>query len=122
MLAEYCHEELAAAGNKRKSSQILEATLTEWKQRFGGEDGELRLFRPVGCETCERTGYSGRVPLHEILEATDPLRAAIRERAPTSEITRLAMAEGMRTLRQDGIEKVLQGHTDMGQVRKVCTR
>jgi type II secretory ATPase GspE/PulE/Tfp pilus assembly ATPase PilB-like protein len=122
LLAEYCQEEIAAAGSKRKPAQVTKTKLAEWKQQFGGEDGVLRLSRPVGCEACEKTGYSGRVPLHEILEATDPLRAAIRERAPTAEISRLAMAGGMRTLRQDGIEKVLQGLTDMVQVRKVCTR
>ncbi|NMG50910.1 hypothetical protein GO613_22715, partial [Azoarcus communis] len=60
--------------------------------------------------------------LHELMLGSDHIKALILERARASELLGAAMSDGMRTLRQDGIEKVLAGLTDIKQVRKVCVR
>ena len=72
--------------------------------------------------TLNGVGYLGRFGIHELLVASDPIKRCILERNQVSEILAVALGEGMRTLKQDGIEKVLQGITDMTQVRKVCVR
>ncbi len=81
---------------------------------------DLHLYRPVGCDACAGTGYAGRTGIHELLADSDPLRKLIVQRRPVAEFRHAAMQEGMRTLRQDGITKILCGHTDLVQVRKSC--
>ena len=83
---------------------------------------ELRLCRAAGCKVCGGTGYRGRMAIHELLEATDPIKRLILKGAPAADIRSQALADGMTTLMQDGIRKVLAGHTDIGQVRAVCMR
>lgn len=82
----------------------------------------LRLFRATGCPKCEKRGYKGRLGLHELLVTDDRIKVAIQRKAPVGEIRELAVAGGMRTLLQDGIDKCLAGHTDMRQVLAVCSR
>jgi type II secretory ATPase GspE/PulE/Tfp pilus assembly ATPase PilB-like protein len=93
-------------------------------QDFPGQDfgPGFRLSKPVGCEACGKSGYKGRLGIHELLVATDPLRNAIAEKSPVEKIRRLAVEGGMRTLLQDGIAKVMFGLTDMKQVLAVCSR
>ena len=83
---------------------------------------ELVLARPVGCHACGQSGYRGRLGIHEVLECTDLLKSLIKKRSDTELIRRQAMADGMTTLRQDGILKVFQGFTDIHEVRKVCLK
>lgn len=92
-----------------------------WTQRWG-EGGRLRLWRPVGCERCHATGWRGRVALHELLVVDDTLRRLIQQRAPVSQLFAAALEAGMRTLKMDGMDKALQGLTDLHQVRSVCVR
>ena len=87
-----------------------------------GESGRLRLWRPVGCERCHATGWRGRVALHELLVVDDELRRLIQQRAPATQLAAMAVQAGMRTLKMDGMEKALQGLTDLHQVRSVCVR
>ncbi len=94
----------------------------EWLKDYANEKGEFTLYSPVGCDTCNSTGYKGRVGLHELLVGTDTMKKNIQEHARVSEMLATALSEGMRTLRQDGIEKVLQGITDMAQIRAVCIK
>ncbi|MBU0993279.1 MAG: GspE/PulE family protein [Proteobacteria bacterium] len=83
---------------------------------------DLTLYRPIGCEKCNRTGYSGRMGLHELLVGTDAIKSLIQSRAPVEKIRAQAIADGMTTLKQDGIEKVFSGFCDLLQVRKVCIK
>ncbi len=94
----------------------------EWLKDYANEKGEFTLYSPAGCDTCNSTGYKGRVGLHELLVGTDTMKKNIQEHARVSEMLATALSEGMRTLRQDGIEKVLQGITDMAQIRAVCIK
>ena len=97
------------------------AVLQGWRERFADASGTFTLYRPVGCPECTG-GYRGRVGLHELMVASDEIKHLVQERARVSQMLAVALAEGMRTLRQDGIEKVLGGITDMVQVRRVCVR
>ncbi len=82
----------------------------------------LRLYRPTGCPKCGGTGYKGRMGIHELLVATDEIKRMVQKRKPVEDLRAEAIREGMTTLLQDGIQKVLQGHTDFKQVRAVCIK
>lgn len=87
-----------------------------------GHDGQLRFYRAVGCDKCNKTGYKGRVGLHELLVADDEVKRLVQERARVADLFVAAVAGGMRTLKMDGMEKVMMGLTDLKQVRSVCIR
>ncbi|MEM9109973.1 MAG: ATPase, T2SS/T4P/T4SS family [Planctomycetota bacterium] len=76
----------------------------------------------AGCDSCRGTGYRGRCGVFELLGIEDELREAIQERATAARIKRSAMAGGMRTLRQDGLDKTLRGITTLDEVNRVTMR
>jgi type II secretory ATPase GspE/PulE/Tfp pilus assembly ATPase PilB-like protein len=80
------------------------------------------LYRGRGCAVCNRSGFKGRVPLHELLVASEEIKTLIQSRARTAEILRVAMRDGMVTLLQNGIQKVLKGVTTYRQVRAVAAK
>lgn len=90
-----------------------------WKKQLT-HGAELALWKAKGCEQCGMTGYQGRMALFELLEGTPEIRELVVHRAPAAEYQRIAVAQGMRTLKQDGIEKALRGLTDMAEVRGAC--
>ena len=122
LLDEYFEDLSRTREGTESPDRVKAAILDEWRQRFADENGRFMLVRPVGCPDCGSTGYRGRVALHELMLGSETVRRLIQIRAPVSELLRAALEEGMRTLRQDGIEKVLEGITDMAQVRRVCVR
>jgi len=83
---------------------------------------EFQLYRGQGCEACNQTGFKGRVALHELLCGSDELRNLIQNRAKTADMLSLAINEGMTTLVQDGIAKVITGMTTYDQVRAVAMK
>lgn len=82
--------------------------------------GSLHLAKAKGCDKCNNTGYKGRTGIHEILSGTKEIKMVIQRKGTAEEIRKQAIGDGMRTLHQDGIRKVLKGQTDYGQVRSVC--
>jgi type II secretory ATPase GspE/PulE/Tfp pilus assembly ATPase PilB-like protein len=106
-------EELALeyCGDKADPGKVLHA----WRARSKG----MTLYRAKGCPRCDRTGYKGRMGLYELLVADAAVKRLVQTRAPVSEIAAAGAANGMRTLKQDGIEKVIRGLTDLQQVRSV---
>ncbi|HNV31446.1 MAG TPA: GspE/PulE family protein [Nitrospira sp.] len=117
--------------NCREAYHPTRSEYDELVQAFGEGDWEgvhpaynpgLTLFRGRGCDTCNQTGYRGRVPIHELMVVSDSMKALIQARARTGELLTLAKSDGMRTLVQDGIEKVLQGLTTYKQVRAVAIK
>jgi len=122
ILEEYTVELRNMEAWKRDPKAAYEAVYREWAKMFADDKGQFTLFTPVGCDACAGTGYKGRVGLHELLVGTDAVKKHIQEHARVAEIIATALAENMRTLKQDGIEKVLQGVTDMLQVRAVCIK
>ncbi|HET9700384.1 MAG TPA: ATPase, T2SS/T4P/T4SS family [Burkholderiales bacterium] len=111
-------EELAALAREYCVGRNMDpaAVLKAWSR----PKAAAALFRAGGCGACNNTGYVGRVGLHELLPCSPAIRRLIQNRSPAESIAAQAMSEGMRTLKQDGIEKVLQGITDITQVRAVC--
>ena len=102
-----------------------EDVLADWRQRFGStavdgscaSSGRLTLYRSPGCEHCNGTGLRGRAGIHELMMVTRQLRHLIQTGTRADDLQRQALADGMRTLRQDGIEKVLAGVTTIEEVR-----
>jgi len=122
LLQEYCQELLNTTPFKKDAKSAYENIYKDLVKNYGNDKGQLTLYKKVGCEACGDSGYKGRLGLHELLIATDPMKKLIQEHARVAEMVAVALEEGMRTLKMDGIEKVLQGITDIAQVRAVCIK
>jgi type II secretory ATPase GspE/PulE/Tfp pilus assembly ATPase PilB-like protein len=122
LLQEYCQELLNTTTFKKDAKSAYENIYKELVKSYGNDKGQLTLYRKVGCEACGGSGYKGRLGLHELLLGTDTMKKLIQEHARVAEMVAVALEEGMRTLKMDGIEKVLQGITDIAQVRAVCIK
>ena len=85
-------------------------------------DDNFTLYRPKGCAKCGNSGYRGRMGIQELLVSSDTIKHLIQQHATVEEMRDAAVKDGMRTLLQDGIQKVLSGKTDFHQVRRVCIR
>ncbi|MEY5099843.1 MAG: hypothetical protein RJA36_2562 [Pseudomonadota bacterium] len=96
-----------------------EALRAQWLEHFG-VDGSLREYHALGCDHCGQTGFFGRLALHELLIASPAMRQLVQQRARPQQLRDTAINEGMRTLRQDGIEKVLAGLTTLTEVRSTA--
>jgi len=83
---------------------------------------DFKLSQPKGCSECNNSGYKGRTGLHEVLIATDNIKRLVQKHAMVEEIRNTAISEGMTTLLQDGISKVINGQTDFKQVYRVCMK
>ncbi len=79
----------------------------------------LTLFKSKGCEQCSE-GYKGRMGIHELMAGTPEIKKLIKIKALTDELFNAAAADGMKTLVQDGLDKVLKGLTDVDEIRRVC--
>lgn len=121
LLQEYCEELAHTDAWKKDPKGSMEAIYKDWGARYA-KGGKFTLYRAKGCTACNDTGYKGRVGLHELMVGTDAVKKLIQEKARVAEILACALNEGMRTLKMDGIEKVVQGITDMKQVRAVCIK
>ena len=88
----------------------------QWLGSYG-RDGQLHRYQSLGCPSCQGTGFRGRCGLHELMPVSREVRRLIQTGARSEALQQTAMAEGMLTLRQDGIEKVLQGATTIDEVR-----
>jgi len=82
----------------------------------------LTLYKPKGCDACDKSGYKGRMAIHELLLNSNRIKRHIQKHETVELIRETGMEEGMTTLLQDGIEKALQGLTDIKQVRRVCIK
>jgi type IV pilus assembly protein PilB len=80
---------------------------------------DIEAYEPVGCVRCDRMGYRGRIGLFEVMTMSDAIRKLTLERAPVDQMTAVAMREGMRRLRDDGLDKVKAGVTSMAEIARV---
>ena len=115
MAQEYC------AGTELVVADVLAG----WRQRYAGLDGtgarsQLRIYTAPGCAKCNHTGHKGRVGIYELMTATPASKKLIQARAPVEQLFRCALKDGMLTLRQYGLLKVLEGLTDRSSVRSAC--
>jgi type II secretory ATPase GspE/PulE/Tfp pilus assembly ATPase PilB-like protein len=117
-LEELANEYFQSARDKLPARSEREAIIGDWRKTFG-EDGRLYLKRAVGCKECSG-GYKGRIGLYELLQITPQIRHLIRQQVSAAEYKVMGASEGMKTLKQDGIEKILRGITDLAQVHSAC--
>jgi type II secretory ATPase GspE/PulE/Tfp pilus assembly ATPase PilB-like protein len=120
-VTEYCAELVNTETFKRDQKAGEEAVRQRLLKDYG-KDGKFQLYRAKGCDVCGNTGYKGRCGLHELMVGTDPTKKLIQEHARVAQLIAQALEDGMLTLKMDGMEKVLQGVTDMKQVRAVCIK
>jgi type II secretory ATPase GspE/PulE/Tfp pilus assembly ATPase PilB-like protein len=102
---EYCD------ASRNDPAKILHA----WRSQPKG----VTLYRAKGCGRCDRTGYKGRMGIYELLVADASIKRLVQARAPISDVAAATAAQNMRTLKQDGIEKIIRGLTDLHQVHTV---
>jgi type II secretory ATPase GspE/PulE/Tfp pilus assembly ATPase PilB-like protein len=119
--AEYAEELKHSAAWKADYTGETEKLIESWHKAYG-QDGQLKFYRHVGCDKCNKTGYKGRIGLHELLIADDGIKKLIQERARVAEIFAASVEGGMRTLKMDGMEKIMMGLTDIKMVRSVCIK
>jgi type II secretory ATPase GspE/PulE/Tfp pilus assembly ATPase PilB-like protein len=103
-------------------NEIIEEFGVEKFLEIGLNREDLTVAVPVGCDVCDNTGYHGRLGIHELLECDDGMKSIIKRKAGTDEIRARAIAEGMTTLKQDGILKVFQHLTDIHEIRRICIK
>jgi type II secretory ATPase GspE/PulE/Tfp pilus assembly ATPase PilB-like protein len=103
-----------AFGSEPPMSQ--DAVLAAWTKRHA-VDGRIVMYKSVGCERCDHTGLKSRAGIHEMMVVSRNIRRMIQNGARAEALQAEAMKEGMRTLRQDGIRKVLTGETTIEEVR-----
>lgn len=107
--------------SRQEYDELVEGYGTRcWKPLDIKYSEQLTLYRGRGCEACRRTGFRGRVPLHELLVGSKEMKQLIQSRARTTDLLVKAVGSGMVTLLQDGVLKVLQGLTIYRQVRAVA--
>jgi type IV pilus assembly protein PilB len=86
---------------------------------FDPENDLPKLFRPKGCTACGRTGYKGRLALHEVMTVTEEIERLVAEKASSEDIAKVAQEQGMASLRADGMLKVGEGITSVEEVLRV---
>jgi type II secretory ATPase GspE/PulE/Tfp pilus assembly ATPase PilB-like protein len=121
-LREYCEELMNTVRFKADPKGAMEAVYKEWIKNYGNDKGQLTFYKPVGCDKCGGSGFKGRCGLHELLIATDKLKKLVQEHSRVAEMLAQCLEDGMRTLKQDGMEKCLTGVTHIKEVRAVCIK
>ena len=121
-LREYCEELMNTARFKADPKGAMEAVYKEWVRVYGNDKGQLTFYKPSGCDKCGGSGFKGRCGLHELLIANDKIKKLIQEHARVADILSQSLEDGMRTLKQDGMEKCLAGITHIKEVRSVCIK
>ncbi|HTQ67977.1 MAG TPA: ATPase, T2SS/T4P/T4SS family [Solirubrobacteraceae bacterium] len=99
-----------------KRPQKVSKAVLEEHGLYGAEP-----FEPVGCPRCSGSGYRGRVGLYEVMEITEPIRALVLERASVDDIVAVAVKDGMRRLRDDGLLKVRDGLTSIAEIERITS-
>lgn len=105
--------------NCKKPYQVPAGDLRRFGFKPTNPEEMVTLYRGEGCEACRGTGYKGRIGIYELMEVNDEIAELIVHRAPLADIREAAKANGMRELREDGLEKVLQGITTPDEVMRV---
>lgn len=106
--------------NGSEVDALVNAYGPEYFLELGINEADLQLFRPVGCDHCNNTGYRGRTGIHEVLIGSEEIKHMVTQKPGAAELRELAMAEDMRTLLQDGVSKIFSGQCDLRQVRAVA--
>lgn len=124
VLRRVCKECVQEQDIPPESEKELRATLgpiyDAIEDKYKREGKSMKIPKIVGCEKCNHTGYMGRIAIYEVMPITEKISKLIVSKAAASDIQRLAMEEGMLTMKQDGYAKVLDGVTTMDEVIRVA--
>jgi type II secretory ATPase GspE/PulE/Tfp pilus assembly ATPase PilB-like protein len=121
-LCKDCKEEYHP-GQEEFAELMQEYGLEYWEKNIGIKySPDFKLCRPKGCPKCNNTGYKGRMGIHELLIATDEMKRMIQKKETVEKMRKQALSDGMTTLLQDGIWKVVKGFADFKQIRAVCMK
>ncbi len=121
LLCPFCREPYHPPPEER--AELIRLYEEKYAADLGISSGaSFPLYRARGCVACNQTGYRERTGVYELLVATDELKHMIVTRQSIQSIRQAAMADGMRTLLQDGIAKIVKGETDLTEVLGVCLR
>ena len=111
MLCDFCREEYRPTQEMLRRNDFPAQAVEDWEN--------VKLYKAIGCARCNGTGYKGRLGIYEVMMVTEAIERLTVERKSADEISRVAQAEGMKSLREDGIEKVLQGRTTIEEIARV---
>jgi type IV pilus assembly protein PilB len=109
-LCDWCKEEYEPTGYELESARWSHADLGMPET----------LWKAIGCRSCSNTGYRGRIALHEVMPISEAIERLTVQRASAHDVQRVALAEGMRELRQDGLSKAAAGQTALAEVLRVA--
>ncbi|MEZ5492715.1 MAG: ATPase, T2SS/T4P/T4SS family [Gammaproteobacteria bacterium] len=115
LAGQYC-QEITRSGGAATSKESISRVVRDWEQRLRPRDGFI-LYKATGCKDCLDTGYRGHTAAHQVLRMSPEIRRLIVNKVSMEQIREKSMLLSMRSLKQDGLEKVLQGYTDYSQVR-----
>ena len=104
----------------RERYEPLPEVSAKIRKVLGADVDATQLYRAPGCERCNATGYHGRLVITEVLRMSDAIRRAVLDHATATEISRIAIQEGMATMYQDGLRKCLDGRTTLEEVLRVA--
>ena len=108
---------------RQEYDELVQGYGTRYWDKLGiAYTDDWTLYRGKGCEVCNQSGFKGRVALYELLVGSEEIKSLIQSRARTAEILTVALRDGMVTLLQNGIQKVLKGMTTYRQVRAVAMK
>ena len=95
--------------------------IKEFLEAIGSKKlSDINFYKGTGCKVCNNTGYLGRLGIFELLTMSDDIKSLITKNATSGEISRQAQEQGMKTIMQDGLEKVLNGQTTLEEVLRVA--
>ena len=106
-------------GKCKEGYQPSREQLVDMRFPWSPDEPVPTLYRPVGCSACSKTGYKGRLALHEVMAVTEEIERLTVEHASAMAIGKVAREQGMITLRDDGLTKVKAGHTSMEEIFRV---
>jgi type II secretory ATPase GspE/PulE/Tfp pilus assembly ATPase PilB-like protein len=105
--------------DQRERDHLVELYGKDQFAELGIDLNTLELKRAVGCEECGESGYRGRIGVHELLQGTHAMQSLIYKKSELVDIRAQALKDGMKTLKQDGILKILEGHSDYTQLLRI---
>ncbi len=111
--------EICKSSYMTKKEELEQNVPHEMAQKYFGDKPEIRIYKGQGCKICHFTGYSGRIGVFEVLEVSTTIKELIAKKSDSDLIAKQAMQEGMTTMIEDGLQKVLKGSTTMEEVLRV---
>ncbi|PIZ99798.1 MAG: hypothetical protein COX77_00395, partial [Candidatus Komeilibacteria bacterium CG_4_10_14_0_2_um_filter_37_10] len=117
LVRKLCHKCVASYTVKR--TKLVELFNEESIFRVLGNKKEYRLYKSKGCAFCKKTGYQGRMGIYEVMEMSSSIKELVMKQANASEIHKQAIKEGMMSMLEDGLAKILKGETSAEEILRV---